>query len=236
MAAHHHPLFPPRFPLLSPRPFSSRFPSSRFLLSCLLLALLLLPACSRPQPEQGPNITEASFLRDLIDQNTRMRQENEQLRNTLLQNEVVITEQNESLKDYFNRLRVEGSTPWEFPQPYARIPAENIRISGSEVIIKVSGAMPVILADTNSMDPTADASSKIIVVQPRNERDVHIGDIVGYRCGQCGEDEVVMHRVIEIAQDEEGVYYTLKGDNLPAADPGKVRFSQVRTVVVGIIY
>jgi hypothetical protein len=207
-----------------------------FLLSCLALALLLLSACSRPQPAQEPNITDQSFLHDLIDQNTQMRNENDQLRNTLLQYETIITEQNASLKDYFNRLRIEGSTPWEFPQPYARISAEDIRISGSEVIIKVSGAMPVLLADTNSMAPTAASASKIIVVQPTNDRDIHVGDIVGYRCGQCAADEVVMHRVIGIDQDAEGIYYTLKGDNVPAADPGKVRFSQIRTVVVGIIY
>lgn len=202
------------------------------ILPILLLVSLSILSCS-PPPEELPAIAEASFIDDLLAQNSALRAENAELRRTLLLHEETITAQNETLAQYFERLRAEGTTPWEFPHPATRV--EDIRVRGSEVIIRVPGVYPVLLSDTNSMDPTLDNSSKVIVVAPRGERDIHVGDIVGYRCSAC-EGTTIMHRVVAIASDDGGTYYTLRGDNAPGADPERVRFGQIQSVVVGIIY
>jgi hypothetical protein len=46
----------------------------------------------------------------------------------------------------------------------------------------------------------------------------------------------IIHRVVYKGQDEQGTYFIMKGDNLPTSDPGRVRFSQMERVVVGLIY
>ena len=44
------------------------------------------------------------------------------------------------------------------------------------------------------------------------------------------------HTLKEIGYDEDGWYATMKGDNNPYTDPGKVRFDQIERLVVAIIY
>ena len=34
----------------------------------------------------------------------------------------------------------------------------------------------------------------------------------------------------------EGIYFILKGDNNPEQDPGRVRFKQIKRVLIGVIY
>ncbi len=220
----------------APRPRSWHL--SFALLVVALVSLSFLAACSRQQPvqEQQPDVQTASFIRDLVDQNTQLRDENDQLRGTLLQYSSVITEQNATLASYFDQLRQEANRSRDLPHPYARIPLQDVHVYNSRVVIDVPGAIPVLLADTHSMDPLADNDSKVIAVAPQDERDIYVGDIVGYHCSSCNATEVIMHRVVAIGTDSEGTYYTLKGDNNVVPDPDKVRFSQIRTVVVGIIY
>jgi Fe-S-cluster formation regulator IscX/YfhJ len=42
--------------------------------------------------------------------------------------------------------------------------------------------------------------------------------------------------VIETGEDSNGWYAIFKGDNNPIRDPSKVRFSQIRRIVVAVIY
>ncbi len=45
-----------------------------------------------------------------------------------------------------------------------------------------------------------------------------------------------VHRVVEIGNDANGLYFVTKGDNFFKEDPDKVRFSQVEGIIVGILY
>jgi hypothetical protein len=46
----------------------------------------------------------------------------------------------------------------------------------------------------------------------------------------------IVHRVIEIGNDEDGWYAITKGDNNPTPDPWKIRFEWVRRITVAVIY
>ena len=68
-------------------------------------------------------------------------------------------------------------------------------------------------------------------IVPKNNADVHTGDIISYETSQG----TIIHRVVELGYD--GDWYAItKGDNNQQNDPEKVRFSQVKKIVVGVIY
>ena len=48
--------------------------------------------------------------------------------------------------------------------------------------------------------------------------------------------EGVIHRIAEISNDEQGWYAIVKGDNNEAPDPERVRFEQIKKVLVGVLY
>ena len=62
---------------------------------------------------------------------------------------------------------------------------------------------------------------------------IKIGDIVSY---SYVDGTTIIHRVAQIGNDENGWYAVAKGDNSSFADPDKVRFSQIKRVVVAIVY
>jgi hypothetical protein len=84
------------------------------------------------------------------------------------------------------------------------------------------------------MDPVLDASANGIEIIPESEADIHVGDIVSYQSSSV--EGTVIHRVVELGNDEEGWYAIMKGDNNQFADPGKVRFDQIKRVLVAVIY
>ncbi len=200
----------------------------------LLLAFSFVAACAKAPAQtqtEAERLREQSFIQDLIDENTQLRQENTQLSQVVLQNKLLLSSQNATIQEFLARLR-EG--PRDLSSPAEHIPIGDVKVYGNEVIINASGLMPALVADTNSMDPFVDSSAKLLVMKPKDERDIHLGDIVGYTCDQCGG--VVLHRVVALGRDADGPFYTLKGDNNPEPDPGKIRFDQIQTVLVGVIY
>ena len=84
------------------------------------------------------------------------------------------------------------------------------------------------------MDPVFDYGSNAIEIKPQSPEQIHVGDIVSYNSKYASGS--IIHRVIEINQDEDGWYCLMKGDNNPYRDPEKVRFEQVQRLVVAIIY
>ena len=83
------------------------------------------------------------------------------------------------------------------------------------------------------MDPVFDSESHLIQEVPLAASEINVGDIVSYE-SPLGFS--IVHRVIEIGNDEEGWYAILKGDNNPQPDPWKIRFDMVRRVTVMVVY
>lgn len=126
-----------------------------------------------------------------------------------------------------------GTTP-DVPSPRDRVPESRIQVFDDRVVIRLDDPQWATFTDTNSMDPVIDAGANAIQLIPHSVEDIQVGDIISYQSKYS--DGIIIHRVVYKGTDEQGPYFVLKGDNNPANDPGKVRFDQIRRVVVGVIY
>jgi len=122
----------------------------------------------------------------------------------------------------------------EQPSPKARISQDQIKVYGDKVVIELKDAEWASFADTNSMDPVLDAGDYAIQIIPKTSSEIQTGDIISYKSNLV--DATIIHRVVEVGQDKDGWYAITKGDNSNNKDPEKVRFSQVKRVVVAVIY
>ncbi len=120
------------------------------------------------------------------------------------------------------------------PSPYDRIKEKQIEFKKDRVIIYIDNPKWATFADTNSMDPVIDYGTDAIEIVPKSPRDIHIGDIVSYYSNIA--NTTVVHRVIDIGYDSNGWYAIMKGDNNNEPDPERVRFYQIKRIVVGILY
>lgn len=118
--------------------------------------------------------------------------------------------------------------------PHDWVRMDQIKVYDNQVILNIKNPEWAMYLDTNSMDPVIDATANTIQVIPQREEDVHVGDIVAYESRY--KEGIITHRVIEVGYDSDGWYAYLKGDNNQNRDPGKVRFSQIKRIVVAIIY
>lgn len=121
----------------------------------------------------------------------------------------------------------------EKDSPYDRIDEEQINVYKSLIIMHIEDSELVSLENTNSMDPLIDEESNVIQIKPKSEEDIHIGDIVSY---EDSFKHLILHRVVGIGEDEKGKFFILMGDNVNFLDPAKVRFEQIRGVVVAVVY
>jgi|TARA_B100000315_G_C14400972_1_gene506453 hypothetical protein len=121
----------------------------------------------------------------------------------------------------------------EVNSPSDRIKEDQIKVYNSLVIMDIERSELVSLEDTNSMDPLIDEDSNILQIMPESPEDINVGDIVSY---QDDFGKVILHRVVEISEDSEGKFFVLKGDNNDSVDDSKVRFEQIKGVLVAIVY
>lgn len=120
-----------------------------------------------------------------------------------------------------------------FPQD--RITESQIRAGEEAVVVRIANATVGRLeSTTNSMAPLLDANTTVIMIRPNNAGEVKKGDIIAYYSEEAGG--LVAHRVIGVGSDELGWFAVTKGDSSLEEDPKRVRFGQVRYVVVGILY
>ena len=89
-------------------------------------------------------------------------------------------------------------------------------------------------ADSDSMDPTLDIGANGIEIKPQSEEEIQVGDIITFR--PFWSNRLIVHRVIQIGEDEEGWYCITKGDNNILTDPGKLRSEEIESILAIIIY
>ena len=130
--------------------------------------------------------------------------------------------------------RAESSTlgPFEIASPKDRIPESDILVYSDHVVLNIKNTQWSKFTDTNSMDPVIDAGANALQIVPKTPEEIQIGDIISYET----DYGIIIHRVKELGYDEQGWYAIAKGDNNPTQDPSHVRFSQIKRVVVGVIY
>ena len=136
-------------------------------------------------------------------------------------------------KDTTNALCQELSNK-EKPSPSDRIKDSDFSSVSNKTTINLNSAKLRKYIDSNSMDPLIDEGTTTIEITPKKENEIKVGDIISYKIN--GYDYALVHRVVGIGNDEDGIYFVTKGDNYWKEDPYKVRFSQIEGIVVGILY
>ena len=125
-------------------------------------------------------------------------------------------------------------TAREINSPHDHIKKDQIHVYSDRVVIDIENPMWAEFTDTNSMDPLFDETSNSVEIKPKTIMDLHVGDVVAYKPKNF--QGLVIHRITEIGLDNDGWYCLAKGDNLSSVDPEKIRFEQVHSVLVAIIY
>ena len=118
--------------------------------------------------------------------------------------------------------------------PHDWIERNQIHVYSDKVVLDIPNVVWAEIADTKSMDPVFDSTAHVLQLIPTSPNDIHVGDIVSYE--YLSDQPNIIHRVVEIGNDAQGWYAVIKGDNNSSPDPGKVRFDQIRKVMIGVIY
>jgi hypothetical protein len=118
--------------------------------------------------------------------------------------------------------------------PGDHVTDEKIKVYKDKVVLDIPNAIWAQFTPTHSMDPVLSEKANAIEVVPKSADEVNEGDIVAYKSAYA--DGIIIHRVIKKGEDQLGTYFIVKGDNNAKADPGLVRFADIKSVVVGIIY
>lgn len=120
------------------------------------------------------------------------------------------------------------------PTPSDHLTRTDIEVQTDKVILGIKNAIVARFTPTSSMDPVFDEKANALEVVPANEDAISVGDIVAYSNEHI--DGTIIHRVIEVGEDTQGTYYITRGDNNARADPYKIRFDDIKSVVVAIVY
>lgn len=122
----------------------------------------------------------------------------------------------------------------ERESPFDHVKEHDIRVLKNRIQLNIADVEWSQFTDTNSMDPVIDIGANGIYIVPKSSDGLHVGDIVSYESEFI--EGFIVHRIIFIGNDAQGWYSTLKGDNLPEPDPGKIRFKQIKRLLIGIVY
>ncbi|MGM5488487.1 MAG: hypothetical protein ACQESG_06050 [Nanobdellota archaeon] len=134
----------------------------------------------------------------------------------------------------FSVMGLLSGNPPERVSPPNRVREDQIKVYDEEVILSIKNPEWASFTDTNSMDPVLDSEANAIQIIPKQPNEIQVGDIVSY--SSSFTSGTVIHRVVKIGTDSKGWYAILQGDNLSKPDPEKVRFDQIKRVLVAIIY
>jgi signal peptidase len=90
---------------------------------------------------------------------------------------------------------------------------------------------PSVIA-TGSMEPMIKPGDVILVKKvDRNDVKVSKNDVIQFD----RDGLLISHRIIDIGEGEEGIYYTTKGDNNSTADFRKVKPQEVKGIIVLVV-
>ena len=123
----------------------------------------------------------------------------------------------------------------ERPSPVGSIPQSVVERFADRIVIKQPGLKLIKnIADTNSMDPLFDSDHTLIVKgkDSFNVNALNKGDIIVYQ----SERGLIVHRIIQVGSDDQGIFYKCEGDNNNTPDPYIIRDINIKYLVAGIIY
>jgi len=169
-------------------------------------------------------LSDKEFIEELIKQNQAQKTQVDELETELANHRLLI--------DYLsNKLNMSLSVE---TNPFKRISKEDVKVYNDRVIIYINNAFPASFTESKSMYPFINEDVYALEEKPANSTELKVGDVIGFKSQTFNTS--IIHRIIEIGNDENGWYVITKGDNNPAQDPDKVRFEDVEGVLVGLIY
>jgi len=169
-------------------------------------------------------LSNQEFIEELVNQNLAQRRRISELEEGLVNKERMI--------DYLMK-RLNMSVEVE-SSPFKRISRDDIRIYNDRIIMYVNKAFAAGFARSRSMYPFINENVFALEVKPKSQDELRVGDVIGFESKTFNTS--IIHRIIDIGEDEQGWYAITKGDNNPVPDPGKVRFEDISGVLVGLIY
>lgn len=189
----------------------------------LLLLFVFRWADTRQQALQDELQQERRYTETILQEYSQLVMVNEHMRQRVLDLNVNLSQRSAELA----RERGENVSA-----PSHRIPLSQVQFGQDSVVINIDDVVPGLIAPTGSMEPVLTADTIVLEVTPETPAEILPGDIVIYEL----DDSRIIHRVVRIGWDRHGWFAITKGDSNPAEDPHKVRFDQVRGILVGIIY
>ena len=120
----------------------------------------------------------------------------------------------------------------ELFSPSDWVKENQIKVYKNKITLDIEDASWATFTNTNSMDPFIDETSNAIEILPEDADSINVGDVISYKSSYG----TIIHRVIEKGTDKDGPYFIVKGDNNKFQDPFKVRFDQIKGVVVAVVY
>jgi len=115
--------------------------------------------------------------------------------------------------------------------PFDFISEDDISVYEDKIIIEIENYTLSRYDSSESMIPVFGESATGVGIKPNSKDDIHVGDIISFR----QEDIMIVHRVVEKGIDDKGYFFITKGDNNILGD-GKIRFSEIDSVLVALIY
>ncbi len=112
------------------------------------------------------------------------------------------------------------------------ITADEIHLYNDKLVIEKEGLKYAAVEDTKSMEPLLSSNSHTIETKPDIEK-LGKGDIISFYDASTGK--TIVHSIVEISVDEQGWFARTKGYNTDFTDEWKVRFGDIKGVVVGVL-
>ena len=117
------------------------------------------------------------------------------------------------------------------PSPCNHLRTKDIEAYSNKMIIKHDNMIYGRIGDSGSMEPLMNQWTHSIEYKPSNESEICQGDIIVFH----KDTHDVIHRAIIVGYDKDGWFAITKGDNNDIGD-GKIRWHQVKSVVIGLLY
>jgi len=183
-----------------------------------------MPELGEYKKQINSTLSDKEFVEELISQNIAFRTRIDELESGLANQGLLLNYLNSRLN---MSLEVETN-------PFRKISREDIRVYNDRVVLYVNKAFTAGFSDSKSMYPFINQEVYALEIPPDNVSELKVGDVIGYESKTF--NTTIIHRIIEIREDEAGWYAITKGDNNPASDPDQVRFEDVKGLLVGLIY
>jgi hypothetical protein len=128
------------------------------------------------------------------------------------------------------RTALGGSADRDNPSDF--ISADEIHLYPDKMVIEKEGLKYAAVEDTKSMEPLLSANSHTIETKPDIEK-LGEGDIITFYNPEL--EKTIVHSIVETGTDDEGWYARTKGYNTDFVDEWKVRFTDIKGVVIGVL-